>query len=112
MNKKQLTIFVSVATVIIVMAVTLFNHHGTSFLKPSGNRTLYASQIIGRNVQFPNLIDNNTLEFFTGSSFATIDLRTSQTKTFTPEFNLPNVIDVVWSKQQVLFQVGTCFRPG
>ncbi len=106
MNKKQLTIFVSVATVIIVMAVTLFNHHGTSFLKPSGNRTLYASQIIGRNVQFPNLIDNNTLEFFTGSSFATIDLRTSQTKTFTPEFNLPNVIDVVWSKQQVLFEVG------
>ena len=106
MSKKQLAILLAAIAVIIVVAVTLSSHQGQSFLKPSGDRTLYASQIIGRNIQFPNLLDNNNLEFFTGSSFATIDLRSLHTTSFAPEYTLPSVIDIAWNKQQVLFEVG------
>jgi|GEM_PF-2023178 len=106
-NKRRLTIIASLAALLLLTVLALlFNHRGPSLLKPTGSRTLYSSQIIGRNIQFPNLIDNNTLEFFTGSSFATINLRNSSTQAFTPEFNLPRVISVVWSNQKVLFEVG------
>ena len=105
-KKQQLIIVAVIAALGVGLALVMTSQRGPSFLKPSGSRTLYASQIVGRNIQFPNQLDNNTLEYFTGSSFATIDLRTSHTKAFAPEFNLPSVASVAWNKQQVLFEVG------
>ena len=86
---------------ILVIIVALFIHHLTT--RPHQVK-LYRATPGGSNIQFPYLAGPDTVDFFTGSGFAAYNTKTQTTSNISPQFILPTVTAVSWSKSGILFK--------
>lgn len=92
---------------VLLIIVLLLNH-----LHHQPKRVnLYRATPGGKNIVFPYLADEHTIDFFTGSAFATYDTRDQTTQTVTPQFVLPTVTQVRWSKTGILFEASDYKSP-
>lgn len=99
MNRRIFVVGALVALVLILVIGTL-----NIFGQPK-HINLYSSSSGGANIQFPYLAGPHTLDFFTGSGFASYDTTSQVSQSISPQFNLPAVGTVRWSKTGVLFEV-------
>lgn len=75
------------------------------FLMPGHQpESLQLSKPLVHNVRYPSVIANNKLDFFTGSSFVSLNLSDYSTSALTPVMSLPVVSDVKWSTNGALFK--------
>ncbi len=72
--------------------------------RPRPQQKIYQSSYTATNIQFPFLASNNTVDFFTGSAFASYNLTNHTTTTLSPQFSLPPISNVEWSSAGVLFE--------
>ncbi len=97
MNKK-LVIAVAVVAVVLV-AILLF---GQRILSPQKN--LFFSKVVASNFRYPAQLTPSEAYYFNGSTFLKFDLATQASSPLTPIYSLPNVLEVQWSKNGVLFK--------
>lgn len=98
LTRKRLLIAFLILGVILITLLAL--NRG----KPKSVKFIL-SPVLGQNIQFPHYINSNSVRFFTGSAFAEFDLNTNTSKGLTREIELPNVTDIKWNGQLVLFKV-------
>jgi len=93
MRKYLIGLVLIIAAVIVVIILQQPNH-----------RTLHKTSSGITNAQFPYLANPNTVDFFTGTSFAAYGPASGATTTISPQFALPVVTTMRWSKTGVLFE--------
>lgn len=94
-RRYPLLIFAVALVVIGALAVLL---HAV-FNKPS----YQSGPIAANNIRFPRY-QTDAIDFFTGNSFARLDLKTGQTQRLTKLHRLPRVLNAMWGKDGVLLQ--------
>lgn len=72
---------------------------------------LFRAATGGTNIQFPYLASQNTVNFFTGSNFASYDTKNQTTQAISPQFIFPTVNLVRWSKNGILLQTSNDYTP-
>lgn len=75
------------------------------FINVTRNPLASVSKPLGYNVFFPiqDKQDASTIKYYTGNTFASLDTRTGLTKPLTPHLAIPNVTQVYWLDQAVVF---------
>ncbi len=101
MNSRKYVISIVVFWIIVILFFII-----ASLLHRHKHVDLYRAAPGGTNIVFPYLAGSHTIDYFTGSNFAAYDTKTQTTKTISPQFILPTVSQMRWSKTGVLFQAG------
>lgn len=82
----------SIAIIIFVIIMILFNLNSYK-----------VSKTFATNINYPSLT-NNRVQYFTGSSFAELDVNNGSTRRISPPLILPEVLEMKWSEDGVIFQ--------
>lgn len=98
MNNRLIALGAAVVLIVVVGIFLLFRGDGAIKTK------LYTVGGAPSNIQHPFLKDSNTVYFFTGQAFASYNLSTGKTAVLSPQFSLPTVDTMQWSKDGVLFK--------
>jgi len=65
--------------------------------------TWHQSRPVGYNVYAPDVVDDTTIRYYTGNTFATLNTTTGERKPLTSHYLLPNITNVHWLKEGVVF---------
>jgi hypothetical protein len=99
MTRKRLTIIGIIGLVVLAILLTLLTAP-----KKLKQLPIYKASATAANIQFPYLANKQTIDFFTGTNFAAYNTKTGTTTSISPQFNLPTVSAVHWSKTGALFE--------
>ena len=90
---------VLVGVIIVIVLVGLANTR-------TPQQKIYQSSYTATNIQFPYLLNNHTVDYFTGSAFASYDTTNHTTTALSQQLTLPPISDMRWSSTGVLFKAG------
>ena len=97
MRRRRIIIVLTLWFLIIIFLIVSHLQHQPKKVN------LYKATPGGKNILFPSLAGPSTIDFFTGSAFAAYDTSSQTSKTISPQFILPTVSQVRWSKAGVMF---------
>jgi len=98
MRKRYIAFMVILFIVVVSVLIALLHHPRVKQI------AIYKASASAKNIQFPYLADPKTIDFFTGTGFATYNTSDNTTSNISPQFTLPTVSKVRWSKTGVLFE--------
>ena len=88
---------------IIVLIVGIIFMIGVFVLRSIFPPTWQQSKPIGYNIYAPEVIDNSTINYYTGNTFASLNTKTGERKPLTTHYILPGLQDIHWLKNGVVF---------
>lgn len=102
LNRRTILLGITAIAVIVAVVLGIISLSRNVFVDKS---KLTITSPFATNLAFTQQTDDRTLRFFTGSSFATYDLKSHKTTALTSTFALPaTVTQVKWSNNAALIQ--------
>lgn len=98
-QQRKLLIYALIFILLFLGLLIIFSHKNKLPAAP-----LYKASATASNINYPYLVNSHTIDFFTGSSFASYNSTTNTTTTISPQFAFPTIDNMSWSNSGVLFQ--------
>lgn len=95
--RKFLTIAIALLAIGIIVMIAVI------VLRSIFPATWQHTKPVGYNIYAPKVVDDTTINYYTGNTFATLNTKTGERKPLTTRYVLPGLQDIHWLKNGVAF---------